>query len=133
MFADKTEIPDTVKLKSNFALEVSKKDKWWQKSEIAPCNSLVTLKEEVKKKCYAITRAGITNFVLTGSQTLRQLNHQFGEGLQWSKLNYRFRQEAIKYYLEKAIIKFLAEPDFIQLQNACILHALPDAMSVAEA
>lgn len=133
LFADKTEIEDNVKSKSEFALEVSKKDKWLQKTEISKCTSLATLKKEVKKKCYEITRAGITNFVLTGSQTLRQLNHKFGEGLQWSKLNYRFRQEAIKHYLERAIIKFLAEPDFVQLQNACILHALPDAMSVAEA
>lgn len=133
LYADKTEIKDVVKLKSEFALEVSKKDKWLQKTEISKCTSLAKLKEEVKNKCYTTTRASITNFVLTGSQTLRQINHQFGEGLQWSKLNYRFRQEAIKHYLQKAINKFLVELDFKQLQNACILHALPDAMSVAEA
>lgn len=133
LFADKKEIKDTVKFESEFALEVSKKDKWLQKTEITKCTSLVDLKVEVRDKCYAIIRAGITNFVLSGSQTLRQLNHQFGEGLQWSKLNYRFRQEAIKHYLQKSINKFLAEPDFKQMQNACKLHALPDAMSVAEA
>lgn len=133
LYHDKKAIKDSVKFKSDFALEISKKDKWLQSTEVSKCTSISDLKSEVRNKCFAITRAGITNFVLTGSQTLRQLNHLFGEGLQWSKLNYRFRQEAIKHYMQKSINKFLLESDFTKLNKACIMHAVPDAMSVIEA
>lgn len=133
LYADKTEITADVKTKSDFALDVAKRDKWLQRIRISKCTTLDELKLEVKKKCSEIVRSGITEFVLTGSKALRQVNHQFGEGLQWSKLNYRFRKEAIQHYVQKTINNFLNEPDFIQIKNACIVHALPDAMSVPEA
>jgi hypothetical protein len=133
LYSDKTEIKKDVKEKSDFALNVEKRDMWLQKIEIDNVATIEDLRKETLKKSKGIIRTGITGFVLSGSATLRQANHQFGEGLQWTKLNYRFRQEVIKHYVQKAVNNFLAQSDFKSISNSCIIHALPDAMSIAEA
>ncbi len=133
LYSDKTEIKKDVKDKSDFALDVVRRDKWIQKVELSKVTSIDELKREALQKSKDIIRAGITDFVLSGSSNLRQANHQFGEGLQWAKLNYRFRLEAIKHYVQKAVNNFLAQPDFKPIMNSCIVHALPDAMSITEA
>lgn len=133
LYRDNTEIGDDVKENSEFALDVDKRDKWLQKIELKNVATIDDLKKETTEKSKEIIRCGIAEFVLTGSASMRQTNHQFGEGLQWSKLNYRFRQEAIIHYLSKAVDNFLLETDFNQISHSCKIHALPDAMSVAEA
>ncbi len=133
LYSDKREMKIDVKEKSEFALDVTKRDKWIQKIELSTATTIDNLKSETLSKCKEIIRSGITEFVLKGSASMRQTNHQFGEGLQWSKLNYRFRQEAIFHYVQKAVNSFLSQTDFKPIAQACKVHALPDAMSVAEA
>lgn len=118
---------------SEFAKEIQKRDRWLQRVELSTCTSIDNLKEEVKLKCSEILSNAVSNFVISGSISLRQNMHSFGEGLLWNKLNYRFRQEAIKFYLEKTVNRFLLEADFNPLKNAFVIHALPDSMSITEA
>jgi hypothetical protein len=133
LYADHTVFDKKVKEESDFALEIQKRDKWLQRVELSSCKSIATLKDEVLLKCSQILFDAISNFTISGSASLRQARHSFGEGLLWNKLNYRFRQEAINFYLTKAVNKFLPQPDFIPLQKALVLHAIPDSMSIAEA
>jgi hypothetical protein len=133
LYSNKDEIKKEVKEGSDFAKYVGRRDNWLHKVEINKVASIDDLKRDVLQKSKDIILAGITNFVLSGSSNLRQVNHQFGEGLQWTKLNYRFRQEAIKHYIQKALDSFLSQADFKPIKKSCIVHALPDAMSIAEA
>jgi hypothetical protein len=127
------EFDSGVKHDSPFAKEIGRSDRWLQRTELKKCTTIGNLKLEVKAKCFGILVAAVSNFVISGSTTLRQSAHTFGEGLVWNKLNYRFRQEAIGHYLTKTVNRFLAEPDFLPLQKSMITHAMPDAMSVVEA
>jgi hypothetical protein len=127
------EFDKSIKYESEFAREISRSDKWLQITELKKCTTIENLMAEVRSKCFGILFSAISNFVISGSTTLRQTVHTFGEGLVWNKLNYRFRQEAIGHYLTKTVSNYLAESDFKPLQNAFITHAMPDAMSVAEA
>jgi len=133
LYADKNEIPNAVKKDSDFAKEIIRRDKWLQRVELDKCKTLDDLKSEVLRKSYELIFAAVTNFIISGSTTLRQTTHVFGEGLLWNKLNYTFRQQTIKYYVEKTVNKFIVEEDFKLLKNTFISHAIPDAMSVVEA
>lgn len=128
-----TSFGDDIKRDSEFSKLILRRDDWLQIFNLEEAKNLSDLKTNTLVKCKEILLSGITEFVIKGSASMRQINHQFGGGLQWTKLNYRFRQEAIKYYTEKGVNKFLMEPDFNLLKNSCVIHALPDSMSVVEA
>ena len=133
LFSDGKKLTDSIKFKSEFAKQVSEKDNWLNKIEVTKSISIAKLKQQVRNKSFEILHAAIVDFIVFGSNLMRKSKHDTREGLRWSKLNYRFRQEAIKYYLNQTIKTFLNQPDFKPLAKTIITHALPDSMSIAEA
>lgn len=126
-------LTNKVKTESPFAKAVQQKDKWLNKNSFTKVKDLSELSMRVTEKCKIILREAILRFVFEGSKSFRINKGLFGEGLKWSKLNHRFRNEAMVHYLSASVKSFLEQDDFKQLEKSFKIYAIPDAMSVAEA